>query len=223
VVSGVWADLDVCAAAVSDGRLPSRRWRPVALAAATDTTLLCVWAALAPRPLEGPVGVPMPDNPWGVQRAAGQFRLLFAITQPVTLGLAVLCLASLVLRSRRSRGVQRQQLKWFTYATLLGFGTWALLGFTGVHDRLADPLQAIVTILIGWLIPVAIGVAILRYRLYDIDRLINRTLVYGLLTALLASVYAGTVLVLGQVFGGVGRDPPSWAVQPPQVQRRQDR
>jgi hypothetical protein len=103
----------------------------------------------------------------------------------------VLCLASLVLRSRRSRGVQRQQLKWFTYATLLGFGTWALLGFTGVHDRLADPLQAIVTILIGWLIPVAIGVAILRYRLYDIDRLINRTLVYGLLTALLASVYAG--------------------------------
>jgi hypothetical protein len=133
----------------------------------------------------------MPDNPWGVQRAAGQFRLLFAITQPVTLGLAVLCLASLVLRFRRSRGVQRQQLKWFTYATLLGFGTWALLGFTGVHDRLADPLQAIVTILIGWLIPVAIGVAILRYRLYDIDRLINRTLVYGLLTALLASVYAG--------------------------------
>jgi hypothetical protein len=61
-------------------------------------------------------------------------------------------------------------------------------------------------------LPVAVGVAVLRYRLYDIDRLINRTLVYGLLTFLLAGVYASVVLVLGQVFGGVGRDPPSWTV-----------
>jgi hypothetical protein len=53
---------------------------------------------------------------------------------------------------------------------------------------------------------------VLRYRLYEIDRLINRTLVYGLLTALLGLVYAGAVLVLGQLFGGVGRDPPSWVV-----------
>jgi hypothetical protein len=61
-------------------------------------------------------------------------------------------------------------------------------------------------------LPVAAGIAILRYRPYDIDRLINRTLVYGLLTALLGGVYAGAVLVLGQVFGRVGRDPPSWGV-----------
>ena len=58
----------------------------------------------------------------------------------------------------------------------------------------------------------AIGVAVLRYRLYDIDRLINRTLVYGLLTALLAGVYGGVVLILGQLFGGLGDDPPSWVV-----------
>jgi hypothetical protein len=57
-----------------------------------------------------------------------------------------------------------------------------------------------------------VGVAILKYRLYDIDRLINRTLVYGLLTALLAGVYTAVVLVLGQVFGGVGGDAPSWVV-----------
>jgi hypothetical protein len=61
-------------------------------------------------------------------------------------------------------------------------------------------------------LPVATGIAILRHRLYDIDRLIHRTLVYGLLTALLAGVYVGAVLVLGQVFGAVGGNPPSWAV-----------
>jgi len=62
------------------------------------------------------------------------------------------------------------------------------------------------------LFPVAVGIAVVRYRLYEIDRLINRTLVYGLLTTLLGAIYAGTVLVLGQVFGGVGGKPPSWLV-----------
>jgi hypothetical protein len=61
-------------------------------------------------------------------------------------------------------------------------------------------------------IPVAIAVAMLRYRLYDIDRIINRTLVYGLLTATLGLAYAGGVLTLGQLFGGVGEHPPSWAI-----------
>jgi hypothetical protein len=62
------------------------------------------------------------------------------------------------------------------------------------------------------LVPISVGVAILRYRLYEIDRIINRTLVYGLLTALLAGIYAGLVLVLGQLFGGLSAEPPSWAV-----------
>jgi hypothetical protein len=90
------------------------------------------------------------------------------------------------------------------------------------HRLPARPISAPDSWLGGWAtaavdlltfaIPVAIGIAILRYRLYDVDRLINRTLVYAALTALLGAVYAGVVLVLGQLFGGVGAEPPSWAV-----------
>ena len=107
------------------------------------------------------------------------------------------------------RGVERQQLKWFTYAVAL-----AIL-FQLVTEALPKRASTVRDVLFGLtvaFIPIAAGIAVLRYRLYDIDRLINRTLVYGLLTALLAGVYVGTVLVLGQVFGGVGKDPPSWAV-----------
>jgi hypothetical protein len=111
---------------------------------------------------------------------------------------------SLIVRFRRSRGVERQQLKWFTYAGALVL-LIPLIGF--VVPSLANAAF----VLVGAL-PIAVGIAILRHRLYDIDRLINRTLVYGLLTAILGALYAGVVLVLGQLFGGVGGDPPSWAV-----------
>ena len=193
-----------------DGRLPSRRWRPVAWAAAVDIAALTVWAAFAPRPFEGPPG--MPQNPWGIVRAAGLFQLLSVLAGWALLALTVLSLASLVLRFRRSRGEQRQQLKWFTYAALLTVSAWLIVAVTGAEAQLTGPLLLLSTILSFWLVAAAIGIAILRYHLYEIDRLINRTLVYALLTVLLGTVYAGAVLVLGQVFGGVGKDPPNWAV-----------
>jgi hypothetical protein len=118
--------------------------------------------------------------------------------------LAAAAFGSLVVRFRRSGGEERQQLKWFTYAS-------ALLPLS-VGDVLATPVGDLLLAVPIVFLPVATGIAILRHRVYDIDRLINRTLVYGLLTALLAGVYAGAVLVLGQVFGEVGGDPPSWAV-----------
>jgi hypothetical protein len=120
-------------------------------------------------------------------------------------------LVSLVLRFRRARGDERQQLKWFTFAAALT----AVLPptFGALAEQVDYPLVgAVFFSLVIVLLPAAIGVAILKYRLYEIDRLINRTLVYGLLTALLGGVYAGAVLVLGQVFGGVSGDPPSWVV-----------
>jgi hypothetical protein len=111
---------------------------------------------------------------------------------------------SVVVRLRRARDAERQQLKWFAYVG--GLGAAALLTWSFVRP---DPLIALV-----WFpaLAAAIGMAIFRYRLYDIDRLINRTLVYGLLTAVLGGVYSGVVLVLGEAFGRIGGEPPSWAV-----------
>ena len=121
-------------------------------------------------------------------------------------------IVSLVVRFRRARGVERQQLKWLVYAVVVVVVCFILF-FTAPHPILLSELAVdVVLALLITLIPVAMGVAILRYRLYDIDRLINRTLVYGLLTALLAAIYAGLVLSIGQLSGGIGTEPPSWAV-----------
>jgi hypothetical protein len=195
-----------------DGRLPSRRWLPVAWLAGVLITLLCVWAAFVPRPFEGPPAARMPQNPWAIERAEGFFRLLEACFSAMAPAVAFVSLASLVLRFRRSRGVERQQLKWFTYVSLLGIGSWGFVQAADLEGRLSGLVWVFFMMAWFWAIPVAIGIAILRHRLYDIDRLINRTLVYGALTVLLGAVYAGAVLVGGQLFGGLGGQPPSWAV-----------
>jgi hypothetical protein len=188
------------------GRLLSARWRPVAWLATAITVTVVALSAFAPTldlgegtKLRNPIGLAGIPHP--VQSALG--TVLFGLL-PVCTAAAV---ASLVLRFRRSHGVERQQLKWFTYAGVLVV-SWSVADLV-VPD--VAPFNLFFGLTIA-LVPVAAGIAVLRYRLYDIDRLINRTLVYGLLTALLAGIYAGGVLILGQVFGRVGRDPPSWAV-----------
>jgi hypothetical protein len=108
------------------------------------------------------------------------------------------------VRFRRSRGIERQQLKWFTYAAAL-----APLPFLA-HD-LAPSISGLLRTLILPLVPISIGIAILRYRLYEIDRILNRTLVYGLLTVVLGLCYAAGSLVFVLV-AGPGSDPPSWLV-----------
>ena len=189
-----------------NGRLPSPRWRPVAWLAAIDLAVVTVLAALRPtltvghdeHAIANPIGIRgLPDPEQGAVGAV--LTGLFAVV-------SLAACAALVVRFRRARGEERQQLKWFAYAA-------TLMVISSVVGGLLFPaggdVGAAITIA---LLPVAAGIAILRYRLYDIDRLINRTLVYGLLTALLGLVYATAVLVLGQVFGGVTADPPSWAV-----------
>jgi hypothetical protein len=192
------------------GHLVSSRWRPVAWIGAVATASLWLWAAFAPRELEG-VGLEGLANPLAIHGAEAVFKVI-RVTASAIFPVTILAAASMVVRLRRARGEERQQLKWFTYAAVLSVLVWLVFIVPDVVNRLPAALGFV--ILLSWLVavPLAIGIAILRYRLYDIDRIINRTLVYGLLTALLALGYAGVVLLLGQVFGGVTDQPPSWAV-----------
>jgi MFS family permease len=187
-----------------DGRLPSPRWRPVAWLAGAATAALAMLFALAPtvevgkgRQADNPIGVAAVGNP---ERNA---LALVAVNLLTVLALAAV--VSLVVRFRRSHGEERLQLKWFTYAA-------ALLPLVVLDDYLPDAAGNLLFAAVISFLPVAAGIAILRYRLYEIDRLINRTLVCGLLTALLAAVYAGLVLALGKLFGDLGDRTPSWVV-----------
>jgi hypothetical protein len=143
-------------------------------------------------------------NPIGVSGADPNAGLASTILNGLLQFLLAAAIVSVVVRFRRSHGVERQQLKWFAYA-----GALVVLGM--LSTLVLPSLGNLPWVMVAAL-PVAVGIAILRYRLYDIDRLINRTLVYGSLTAILGLGYAGAVLILGQVFGGVTEDPPSWAV-----------
>jgi hypothetical protein len=187
------------------GKPVSPRWRPVLWALVAWTTLSGLVAALTPV-IETEQG-PEFDNPIGVPALAVAGYVLpwlWFLLFPVLMFASGI---SLAIRYRRSRGVERQQLKWLIVAVAL----YLLSGMAWIPAgdwRWID----VVTAAAGWGVPVAIGLAVLRYRLYDLDRILNRALVYGLLTALLGGVYAGTVLVLGQLFGGIGAEPPSWAI-----------
>jgi hypothetical protein len=180
------------------GRSLSPRWRLVTWLAVGLVVAYTVSGALNPSlQLDGRAIA----NPIGVAGMGLDRGFLGAVLSDLLLLVFAAAIVSLVVRFRRSRGVERQQLKWFTYS-----GALVLVA------PLSNSLIGNVSYVLVLALPAAVGVAVLRYRLYDIDRLINRTLVYGLLTALLAGIYGGTVLVFGQVFGGVGRDPPSLVV-----------
>jgi hypothetical protein len=186
------------------GRLLSPRWRLVAWPAAAVSAAITVLAALqrtvelAPgHAVANPFGLPGVENP----EASRLGSVLFPLLGP----LVVAAFVSLAVRFRRATGDERQQLKWITFAC-------ALLPLTFLSDLVPDPVSNLLFAVVVALLPVAAGIAILRHRLYDVDRLINRTLVYGLVTVLLGGTYAVLVLVGGLLSGGLGGRPPSWAV-----------
>jgi hypothetical protein len=186
-----WALLALLVLLFPTGRLPSRRWRPVAWAAGA----VLVLAALSSPLLPGPPADGLRPNPIAIPALEGVLRLAYNTAGAFLFGVILAALVSLVGRFRRATGAERQQLKWFAYGTAL----LLLLPATGFVDAISSTAGNLVAALIVSALPVTIGIAVLRYRLYDIDRLVNRTVVYGLLTVLLAGVYAGLVFALSQL------------------------
>jgi hypothetical protein len=187
------------------GRLLSPRWRSILWAGIGYLVCAVVGNNLQPGPLEWLPGAAAVPNPVVYLPAAKPLLdVILALSAPCFLVGVGGAIAALVVRFRRSRGIERQQLKWFTYAAAL-----APLSF--LSYEYARGIWPVLTALILPLVPISIGIAILRYRLYEIDRIINRTLVYGLLTAVLGLCYAVGSLVFVLV-AGAGTDPPSWLV-----------
>jgi hypothetical protein len=182
------------------GSLPSPRWRWWAgiAAAAPLAGLLAVPLALPP-----PGSYQALDSPFDFHTLHGALLVIDQVALAVTVLAILVAAGSLVVRFRRARGVERQQLRWVALAAglvVLGAAVAVLafaLGATGLIGTVEDVAsQFCVAVL-----PVAVGAAVLRYRLYDLDRIVSRTLAYGLLTVLLGGGYAGVVLGLGQLLG----------------------
>jgi len=169
--------------------------------------VVTVAGAFSPGPIGGDPLPGAPQNPLGIEPAGQALGLAGGVAFQVTPALAVVALLALALRFRRAQGVQSQQIKWFAYGAFL-----LLAGLAALFLPLSEGTSKVIVAAGLGCFTGALAVAVLRHGLYEIDVIINRTLVYGLLTALLAGVYASAVLILGQVFGGVSGDPPSWAV-----------
>jgi hypothetical protein len=174
---------------------PTRGWRWWARTAAVAPVVFLAALALGPGLVIPPYQAAI--NPVTVPALAGAVRVAIAVASAITAGGPAVGAWSLVVRFRRARGVERQQLRWLAYAAavtgvaVVVFATGMAVGATAVLLLAAGLCLAI--------LPLATGAAILRYRLYDLDRIISRTLAYGLLSGLLGGGYAGVVLGLGRL------------------------
>lgn len=195
-VPGVVTALTLLPLLFPSGRPPSRRWSPVLWLALLLLVVATVAEMFAPGPLWN--GAPI-DNPLGIAGPAGEAMTRVLVVVPLLLlACVVLSCAAFVVRMRRSRGVERAQLKWFAYVVAIMAIAFALtIGLypLGWRTRFFTDLYLLA---LGAL-PIAIAVAILRHRLYDIDILINRTLVYGATSATIAATFFLGILALTQV------------------------
>jgi hypothetical protein len=185
-----------------DGRPTSRRWRRVVIAACAGLAMVVTGGYLAPGQL---LFFPVP-NPFALPGIGGTVATVLTTVGVVLIFVSgLLAPISLVLRFRRSRGTERQQLRWVAFGavvTVTGIAAEVLSVF-GVLPHDLGPGEVVV-VLTQWALPVSIGLAVLRYRLWDLDRLISRTVAYALLTGLLALPYLILVPLAAQLAEGLG-------------------
>ncbi|HZC03655.1 MAG TPA: hypothetical protein VE844_20605, partial [Gammaproteobacteria bacterium] len=178
-----------------DGRPPSLRWRYFAWLVGVVVVVGTVAVALWPETARGfdPV-----NHPLGIEFATDTINPV----ETIVYALGLIAATSLLVRLRRSTGVERQQVKWFAYAVavLAASATLAYVVSESMGVVWLGLLSSVLVIVSVVGLPVAVGIAILRYHLYNIDLLINRTLVYGSLTAVLAAVYLGSIVLFQVIF-----------------------
>jgi signal transduction histidine kinase len=180
-----------------DGRLPTPGWRWAAQLSVAAVALETIGSMLDPNPTgnplyRNPLGVHSPASVGGI--AAGAFEILGTVATVVA---AIACLVALVRRYRRSRGDERQQMKWFAYGGVL------FVVLLPANTALADgrPVLGVLALVAVPILPVSIAVGVLKYRLYDIDVVIRRTVVFALLAAFITGVYAVVVGGIGALLG----------------------
>ena len=180
-----------------NGRLVSPRWRPVAWFTIGSTLATIALFAVSPGEAVRGTGIP---NPLGVEALRPYADIYNPVLFVVYIAEIFAAAASLVVRFRRSVGEERQQIKWFTFAASF-IPVWFVTN-QPVEDAFPNLFSMMDALVIAG-VPVAAGIAILKHRLYDIDVVINKTLVYGALTASLVGVYLGSVVSLQYVFGSL--------------------
>ncbi len=182
------------------GRLPSRRWRPAAIALLCSALAAGVGAAFGRSALSG--SERLLANPFAAPEMIRPYLLVLGDVGATALGLTLIPVAAaIVLRLRGAQGIERLQLKWFAFAVVATLGVALSLG--ALPSPFAEWSFGAVVIGFGVGLPAAAGVAILRYRLYDIDVVIRRTLVYGMVVAILGATYGALVLGLQALLSGL--------------------
>jgi hypothetical protein len=177
-----------------DGRVPGPRWRPVLWAWIGFVSLVAALWWVRPGPMNDPDMAQWPDNPLGLSVLDPIYGVLEGMGTVVLVVFLALSAASSIVRFRRSHGDERQQLKWMTYGVVL----WVV--WVPLSSLLGGDLGDLTFALTIAVIPVATAIAMFKYRLYEIDRVISRTIVYAALTVILGGAYAGLVLAGQAVF-----------------------